>query len=166
MSRAVFPGSFDPVTFGHIDLIKRAASVFDELIVGILVNSQKKGLFTTEEREMLISEVTKNIGNVKVTSFDGLLVDFVKLNEADVIIRGVRSSLDFEYELPLAQGNRKLYEKADTMFLLTAPEYSFISSSAVKELIGYNADISDYVPIEVINLLKTKGDYDYAGRKI
>ena len=153
MSKAVFPGSFDPVTNGHIDLIKRASKIFDRLVVGVLINSAKIPLFSVEERVEMIEELTSEFGNVTVQSFDGLLVDFVKMTGSDVIVRGLRTSQDFEYELPLAQTNYKLSDGTDTIFLATSPEHSYISSSAVKELLRYNADISDMVPAQVYKRL-------------
>ena len=129
MKTAVFPGSFDPVTSGHLDLIKRASKMFDRLILGVLINSSKKPLLTVEERVRLLKEVTKDLKNVEVEAFDGLLVDFVDRCDADVIVRGLRTSNDFEYELPLAQANYKLNESADTIFLATSPEYSYVSLS-------------------------------------
>lgn len=158
VKRAVFPGSFDPVTTGHVDLIKRAASLFDELIIGILVNSEKEPLFTLEERKYMLKEVSAGISGVSVVSFNGLLVDFVKEVGADVIVRGLRTAADFEYELPLAQANVRLNNQADTVFLATSPEYSFISSSAVKELLRYDGDIREYVPDVVYKrLMNVKG---------
>lgn len=153
MSKAVFPGSFDPVTNGHLDLIKRASKIFDRLVVGVLINSAKKPLFSVEERVEMLEELTSEFGNVTVQSFDGLLVDFVKMTDSDVIVRGLRTSQDFEYELPLAQTNYKLSDGTDTIFLATAPEHSYISSSAVKELLRYSADISDMVPAQVYKRL-------------
>mgnify|MGYP003470153107 FL=1 len=153
MSKAVFPGSFDPVTNGHLDLIKRASKMFDGLVVGVLINSAKKPLFSIEERVEMLEELTSEFGNVTVQSFDGLLVDFVKMTGSDVIVRGLRTSQDFEYELPLAQTNYKLSDGTDTIFLATAPEHSYISSSAVKELLRYSADISDMVPAQVYKRL-------------
>ena len=146
MKTAVFPGSFDPVTSGHLDLIKRASKMFDRLILGVLINSSKKPLLTVEEGVRLLKDV-------EVEAFDGLLVDFVDRCDADVIVRGLRTSNDFEYELPLAQANYKLNESADTIFLATSPEYSYVSSSAVKELMRYNADISGFVPEEALKYL-------------
>ena len=153
MSKAVFPGSFDPVTNGHLDLIKRASKIFDRLVVGVLINSAKIPLFSVEERVEMLEELTSEFGNVTVQSFDGLLVDFVKMTGSDVIVRGLRTSQDFEYELPLAQTNYKLSDGTDTIFLATSPEHSYISSSAVKELLRYNADISDMVPAQVYKRL-------------
>ena len=148
MSTAVFPGSFDPVTKGHMDLIYRASKMFDALVLGVLINSSKQPLLTLEERVKLLGEVTNKMPNVRVEAFEGLLVDFVNKCDADAIVRGLRSAGDFEYELPLAQANYKLNGRADTIFLATSPQYSYVSSSAVKELMRYNADISDFVPME------------------
>lgn len=146
---AVFPGSFDPVTSGHMDLIERAAKLFDRVVVGILVNSAKKPLFTVEERVQMLEELTADNPKVDVKSFDGLLIDFVEQEGASAIVRGLRTSGDFEYELPLAQANHKLNPHADTIFLATAPEHSYISSSAVKELLRYQADITGMVPEQI-----------------
>lgn len=153
MSTAVFPGSFDPVTKGHMDLIYRASKMFDALVLGVLINSSKQPLLTLEERVKLLGEVTNKMSNVRVEAFEGLLVDFVNKCDADAIVRGLRSAGDFEYELPLAQANYKLNGRADTIFLATSPQYSYVSSSAVKELMRYNADISGYVPMEALKYL-------------
>lgn len=153
MKTAVFPGSFDPVTKGHKDLIYRASKMFDTLIIGVLTNSSKQPLLTVKDRVRLLEEVVSDMPNVRVESFEGLLVDFVDKCNADVIVRGLRTAQDFEYELPLAQANYRLNCSADTVFLATSPEYSYVSSSAVKELIRYNADISDFVPKEVLKYL-------------
>lgn len=157
MSTAVFPGSFDPVTTGHVDLIRRASRMFDRLVVGVLVNSAKQPLFSKEERVAMLREITANQDNIEVSSFEGLLVDFVKEQHADAIVRGLRTSGDFEYELPLAQANHKLSVQADTIFLASAPEYSYISSSAVRELLRYQADISGYVPETVLRYMREHG---------
>ena len=146
MSIAVYPGSFDPVTNGHMDLIMRAAGMFDQLILGVLVNRAKKPFFSVGERVEMLQELTAQADNITVKSFDGLLIDFVEQEHAGVIVRGLRTSADFEYELPWAQANHKLNHRADTVFLATAPEYSYISSSAVRELAGYQGDISGMVP--------------------
>lgn len=157
MSTAVFPGSFDPVTTGHVDLIRRASRMFDRLVVGVLVNSAKQPLFSKEERVAMLREITANQDNIEVSSFEGLLVDFVKEQHADAIVRGLRTPGDFEYELPLAQANHKLSVQADTIFLASAPEYSYISSSAVREFLRYQADISGYVPETVLRYMREHG---------
>ena len=157
MSTAVFPGSFDPVTTGHVDLIRRASRMFDRLVVGVLVNSAKQPLFSKEERVAMLREITADQDNIEVSSFEGLLVDFVKEQHADAIVRGLRTPGDFEYELPLAQANHKLSVQADNIFLASAPEYSYISSSAVRELLRYQADISGYVPETVLRYMREHG---------
>lgn len=146
MKCAVFPGTFDPVTLGHMDIIKRASAVFDRLVVGILNNSMKNCMIPLEDRLSLLRELTADMKNVSVDVSEGLLADFVKEHDASLIVRGIRNTADLEYELPLACGNRILYGKAETVFLPTAPELSFVSSSAVRELVRYGADITRYVP--------------------
>lgn len=153
MSTAVFPGSFDPVTKGHMDLIYRASKMFDALVLGVLINSSKQPLLTLEERVKLLGEVTNKMPNVRVEAFEGLLVDFVNKCDADAIVRGLRSAGDFEYELPLAQANHKLNPNADTVFLATAPEHSYISSSGVKEIHNFGGDIQGMVPDIVLQRL-------------
>ena len=156
MSISIYPGSFDPVTLGHIDIIKRAAKMTDLLIVGVLKNSAKKGLFTIEEREEMLREVTKDIPNVEIKSFDRLLVDFAKENNANTIVRGLRAITDFDYELQMAQTNRALYEGADTIFIPTSIEYSFLSSTTVREIASLNGDINKFVAPYVEQKLKEK----------
>lgn len=147
MKRAVYPGSFDPVTFGHLDVIKRAATMFDELTVSVLNNVTKSSLFSVEERVNMLREETKDLPNVKVDSFSGLLIDYAKENNMHVAIRGLRAITDFEYELQIAQTNRKLSNGAlDTVFLTTSLEYSYLSSSSVKEIAYFGGDISQCVP--------------------
>ena len=147
MLRAIYPGSFDPVTYGHLDIIERAASISDELIVGVLQNKAKTPLFSVEERVTILSEVTKNLKNVKIVPFEGLLIDFAKQMDAKVIVRGLRAITDFEYELQIAQTNRKLSEGAlDTFFLTTSLEHSYLSSSSVREIAYFGGDISQCVP--------------------
>ncbi len=159
MATAVFPGSFDPVTIGHMDLIKRALAIFDKLVIGVLANSAKNPFFTEEERVYMLKELTKDMPGTEVMQFNGLLVDFVKETKADAVIRGIRNSIDFEYELPLAQANYKLDYKADTIFLATLPEHSYISSSAVRELVRYKGDIKGFVPDVVYQFIVQKFDY-------
>ncbi|MCH5274263.1 MAG: pantetheine-phosphate adenylyltransferase [Lachnospiraceae bacterium] len=157
MKRAVYPGSFDPVTFGHLDVIKRAASVFDELIVSILNNKEKKPLFSLEERVKILEKATADIPNVKVDSFSGLLIDYAKEKDIHVAIRGLRAITDFEYELQIAQTNRILSkESLDTMFFTTNLEYSYLSSSSVKEIASFGGDISMCVPDFVVSMVYDK----------
>ena len=144
--RAVYPGTFDPVTNGHLDIIKRASEQFDELIVAVLRNSQKSPLFSTEERVNILSEVTRDLPNVVIRSFDGMTVNFVRQCEAGVIIRGLRAITDFEYELQMAQTNRVLAPHIDTMLMVTGLEYAYLSSTTVKELASYGEDISRFIP--------------------
>lgn len=160
MRRAIYPGSFDPITHGHLDIIERSAVVVDELIVGVLHNKAKNPLFSVEERVRMIREVTKNIKNVKVVAFEGLLVDFAKLMEAKVIIRGLRAVTDFEYELQMAQTNRKLDTSIETLFMTTGMEYAYLSSSTVREVAAFGGDISQFVPelikVQIIKKIKEK----------
>ena len=156
MATAVFPGSFDPVTLGHMDLIERAAKMFDRLVVGVLNNSGKDPLFSMEERVYMLKELVCTNPHIEVKAFDGLLADFVRQEQAQAIVRGLRTASDFEYGLPLAKANHQLNEDADTIFLATAPEHSFVSSSAVKELLRYQADISNMVPAQVERYIRQK----------
>lgn len=156
MKRAVFPGSFDPVTVGHMDLIRRAANLFDELVVAVLVNVSKQPLLTLEERVELLQGLLQDMPGVSVQPYEGLLVDFVQKIGADVIVRGLRTTADFEYELPLVQANRHMNPQVDTVFMVTAPEYSYISSSGVKEILAFHGDVQDFVPEPVYQWLQTK----------
>lgn len=153
---AVCPGTFDPITYGHLDIILRGAKVFDEMYVCVLNNASKQPLFSVEERMDLIREVTKGIHNVKVDSFQGLLVDYAKKVNANAIIRGLRAVSDFEYEMQITSMNKVLYDELDTLFMMTKGKYSFLSSSIVKEVAKYNGDISDLVPEPVEKALKQK----------
>ncbi|MBS5129640.1 MAG: pantetheine-phosphate adenylyltransferase [Lachnospiraceae bacterium] len=147
MMKAVYPGSFDPVTFGHLDIIQRAAKVVDELIIGVIVNKAKKSpLFTLEERVSMLKEATKEYPNVTVKMFDGMTIDFARENEARLIIRGLRAVTDFESEMQIAQTNHSLDSNIDTMFFTTSLEYSFLSSTVVKEVASYGRDTSKFVP--------------------
>ena len=146
MKKAIYPGSFDPVTFGHMDIITRSAKIVDELVVGVLNNSAKNSLFSLEERVSMIKEMTKDIPNVKVASFDGLLVDYMNEIGATIIIRGLRAVTDFEYELQIAQANHVQNEEIETIFLTTDLKCSYLSSTIVKEFASYGGDISKFVP--------------------
>ena len=156
MKRAVYPGSFDPITFGHIDIIERSAKMVDELVIAVLRNSAKNSLFSLEERVNMIKEVTKDLPNVKVETFDGLLVDYMRQIDATIIIRGLRAVTDFEYELQIAQMNHVLKDDAETIFLMTNLQYSYLSSSLVKEIASYGGDISKFVPNELIDRIYSK----------
>ena len=157
MLKAIYPGSFDPVTFGHLDIIERSAKIVDELVVGVLNNSAKNSLFSLEERVSMIKEMTAHIPNVRVGCFEGLLVDYMKKINATIIIRGLRAVTDFEYELQIAQTNRKFSEgKLDTMFLTTSLEYAYLSSSTVKEIASFGGNISRCVPEFVADLIYEK----------
>ena len=157
---AIYPGSFDPVTNGHLDIIRRAASISDELIVGVLNNKAKTPLFSVEERVKMLCEVTKDMKNVKVVPFEGLLIEFAAQMDAKVIIRGLRAVTDFEYELQMSQTNHKLNPEIETLFMTTSLEYSFLSSSTVRELASFGGDISQFVPKyveeQVIEKMKEK----------
>ena len=157
MKAAIYPGSFDPVTYGHLDIIKRAAEVFDELTVSVLNNNLKTPLFSVEERVNILKEATKDMPNVIIDSFSGLLIDYAKKKNVHVAIRGLRAITDFEYELQNAQTNRQLSDgQLDTMFLTTSLEYAYLSSSMVKEIASFNGDISQCVPDFVGNLVYEK----------
>ena len=156
MRRAVYPGSFDPVTYGHIDIIERSARLVDELIVGVLVNRSKTPLFSVEERVKMLCEVTESIPNVRIISFSGLSVDFVKQCDARFIVRGLRAITDFEYELQMAQTNRVMNSEIDTIFLTTNLKYAYVSSTTVKEVAFYNGDISHFVPACVAERIMEK----------
>jgi len=145
MRRAVCPGSFDPVTLGHLDIIGRSAALYDEVLVAVGLNASKKRMFTFEERTEMLREATGAWGNVRVTSFDGLIVDFCKANGVQVIVKGLRAISDFDYELQMAQMNHGL-QGVETMFMTTNPLYSFLSSSLVKEVATYGGDVSNLVP--------------------
>lgn len=153
---AVYPGSFDPVTMGHLDIIARASKQFDRVIVAVLNNMSKNPLFTVEERKELITEVTRHLPNVEVDSFRDLTANYVRQKEAQVIVRGIRSVTDFEYELQLASTNSKLNPDAETIFMMTNPKYSYLSSSIVKEIAHYHGDVTDLVSPEVETALRQK----------
>lgn len=156
MLRAIYPGSFDPVTNGHLDVIRRSSKMVDELIVGVLNNNAKMPLFSVEERVRMLKEVTKDIPNVRIYPFDGLLIDFAAKMEAEVVIRGLRAITDFEYELQMSQTNHKLNPDVETIFLTTSIEYSYLSSTTVKEIASYGGDITQFVPEAVVGKLEQK----------
>ena len=157
MKVAIYPGSFDPVTFGHLDVIRRAASMFDELTVSVLNNTQKTPLFSVEERVRILEEATKELPNVKVDSFSGLLINYAREKDVHIAIRGLRAITDFEYELQIAQTNRKLSNgELDTIFLTTSLEYAYLSSSSAKEIAEFHGDISQCVPDFVAKLVYEK----------
>lgn len=154
MKKAVYAGTFDPITLGHLDVIERSAKIFDFLYIGVAARVKKNTLIPVEERHILVSKSVKHISNVKVLIFNGLLVDFVKECQASVIVRGLRALSDFEYEFEMASANKKLMENVETMFLPTSLEYSFLSSSLVKEVASLGGDISIWVPNCVSRYLK------------
>jgi len=156
MRRAVYPGSFDPPTLGHLDIIKRSAGIVDELVVSVLHNSAKNSLFSIDERVSMLEEVTSQFSNVKITTFNGLLVDYVKKIDASLIVRGLRAVTDFEYELQITQTNHILNPEVETIFLTTNLQYSYLSSTIVKEVASYGGDISQFVPPEFIERIYKK----------
>ena len=160
MKVAVYPGSFDPVTYGHLDIIKRASLMFDEVIVAVMCNSAKTPLFTLDERVKMLEESLKSLDNVRVESFDGLLIDYCKKENIHIVIRGLRAITDFEYELQIAQTNKELsHNQVDTVFLTTSLTYSYLSSSVVREIASYNGDITPCVPESVADRLYKKFGY-------
>ncbi|MFQ3550079.1 MAG: pantetheine-phosphate adenylyltransferase [Armatimonadota bacterium] len=158
MKKAIYPGSFDPVTNGHLDLIERASRVFDEVIVSVACNTEKTPLFSIEERVKMLQDACGHLDNVTVDYFKGLLVDYAKKHEAKAIIKGLRAVSDFEFELQMALMNKRLNNDIETMFIMTAAEYSFLSSSIVKELAIFGAELKGLVPEGVEKLLKEKLD--------
>ena len=161
MLRAIYPGSFDPVTYGHIDIMRRSCKIVDELIVGVLSNKAKMPLFSVEERVKMLKEVTKDLDNIRIVPFDGLLVEFASRMNAGLVIRGLRAITDFEYELQIAQTNKELsHDSVDTVFLTTNLRYSYLSSSTVKEVAGYRGDVSECVPDFVQKLLYQKFGFE------
>ena len=156
MSKAIYPGSFDPVTLGHVDIIHRAAKMFDSLTVSVLNNSEKTPLFSVDERVKMLREVCKDLSNVKIDSFSGLTADYAQRSGTDVIIRGLRAITDFEYELQMAQTNRKILPTLDTVFLTTSLEYAYLSSSIVREVASYGGDIHEFVTPDIAEKIYSK----------
>ena len=156
MAKAIYPGSFDPITLGHLDIIKRAAKAMDEVIVAILKNSEKSSTFTLEERKEMIEACVKDMPNVSVETFEGMTVDFAKQRDAHVIVRGLRAISDFEYEMQIASTNHSIDPELDTIFFTTSLEYAFLSSSIVREIASYGKDVSHYVPEPVVLKMQEK----------
>lgn len=155
MKRVVCPGSFDPITFGHLDIIERASVLFDEVVIAVLVNKTKKTLFTVDERLEMIAEVTAQYPNVRVDSWSGLLVDYCETHDVKAIVKGLRAVTDFDYELQMSQINLQL-KGVETLFMSTAPQHSFVSSSLVKEIATFGGDVSPYVPASIIAKLTAR----------
>ena len=156
MRIAVYPGSFDPLTNGHLDIIRRASRLFDRVLVSVLQNEGKAPMFSVQERMQLIAECTRDIPGVEVHSFSGLLVDFMRRMDASVVVRGIRAVSDYEYELQMALMNRELHEGAETIFMLPAVEYTFVASRLVKEVFRLGGDISHLVPPAVLEALRSR----------
>ena len=153
MRIGVCPGSFDPVTLGHLDIIERGSRIVDRLVVGVLENSSKSPMFTVEERIALLKKATEDLPNVEVLPFSGLLVDFLKEQNAAIVIRGLRAVTDFEYELQLAQANRSLLPQMETVFLTTNVSYSYISSTIVKDVLRHNGNVEHFVPASILDMI-------------
>ena len=156
MKKAIYPGSFDPLTLGHLDIIERSARIVDELVVGVLNNSAKNSLFSLDERVSMIKEMTDSMPNVTVASFNGLLVDYMREIDATIIVRGLRAVTDFEYELQIAQTNHVENPEVETIFLTTSLQYSYLSSTIVKEFASYGGDLSKFVPARFIDRIYDK----------
>jgi pantetheine-phosphate adenylyltransferase len=155
VKRVVCPGSFDPITFGHLDIVERASKMFDEVVIAVLVNQTKSSLFTVAERIEMIQEVTAQFPNVKVDSWSGLLVDYCVEKEIPIIVKGLRAVTDFDYELQMSQINFQL-KGIETLFMSTAPAHSFLSSSLVKEIASYQGDVSSYIPASLVSRLQER----------
>ena len=154
-TKALYSGSFDPLTMGHLDIITRAAKLYDELVIGVISNPGKQSMFTLEEREEMLRETVKGLDHVSVDHFSGLLADYVNRNGFDVVVRGLRSTTDFDYEIQMAQMNDRLFnDSVETVFLMTDPKYSYISSSVVKEVFALGGDINGLVPDEILKRMK------------
>lgn len=163
MKSAIYPGSFDPITNGHLDVIKRGVKIFDKIIVAVLINVEKKGLFDVQERVELIKKATQGIENIEIISFEGLLIDLLKQKETNIILKGLRSVTDFEYELQMALMNNKLDKDVETLFMATATETSFVSSSAVKQVVKFGGNIEGLVPSNIIEDIERKINMDNRG---
>ncbi len=156
MNSVIYPGSFDPITNGHLDLIERASKIFDKVYVATAMNDEKKPLFSTNERVELLKEVCAHLDNIEVINFDGLLVDIVSRLDVSAVLRGLRAVTDFEFELQMALMNRQLNKKCETIFMAPSPQYSFVSSTIIKEIARHDGDISKYAPAKVLSALNDK----------
>ena len=156
MKKAVCPGSFDPITNGHVDIIRRAAELFDEVTVLVVTNPDKKCVFSPEERCELISKAVEGIEGIKVDSFSGLLADYVKKNKISAIVKGIRSSSDFEYEFQMALANRSLAPNAETVFITADPQNMYVSSSLIRQIAGFGGDVSDFVPKNIVEEIEKR----------
>lgn len=156
MERLVYPGSFDPITFGHVDIIKRASQFCDELIVAVLKNPSKQSAFSLDERVHMIDICVKDLENVSVKSFDGLLAEFVRKTGAKAIIKGLRAVSDYEYELQMAHINKKLNPEMETLFMMASAQYSFLSSSTIKDIVLFGGDVSEFIPCEILDIVNKK----------
>ena len=154
--RVIYPGSFDPITNGHLDVINRAATLFDEVVVAVAFNEQKQGLFTAEERLALLREVSGAMPNIRIAQFDGLLMDFARKEGATAVVRGLRAVSDFEFEFQMALMNRKLEPQIETIFLMPAEKYTYLSSRIVKEIARLGGDVSSFVPVSVAKALRDR----------
>jgi pantetheine-phosphate adenylyltransferase len=165
LSRAVYPGSFDPFTNGHLDITERGAGIFEELIVAVLVNSEKNAMFSVDERKMMAREAVVHLPNVRVVSFEGLLVNFLRREKSRVILRGLRALSDFEYEFQLAQMNRQLAPETETFFMVTDAKYSYLSSRSVKEVFSFGGAIQEFVPPGVFRRMRERIPPKYLGKE-
>ncbi|HHT9117179.1 MAG TPA: pantetheine-phosphate adenylyltransferase [Candidatus Hypogeohydataceae bacterium YC38] len=156
MTKAVYPGTFDPLTYGHLDLIERGSKVFDEIVVALGDNPLKTPLFTVEERKRMIVDHTKHLKNVKVDCFEGMLVDYLKKQKTNIILRGIRTVSDFEWEFQRALTNRALKKDVETVFIMTSEQYSFLNSSLIKEAVSLGGDVSAFVPASIGKLLRER----------
>ncbi|MCQ4574763.1 MAG: pantetheine-phosphate adenylyltransferase [Candidatus Brocadiales bacterium] len=156
MTEAVYPGTFDPLTFGHLDLIERGSKVFDEVIVAIGVNPHKEPLFSVEERKRMLTDHTRHLKNIQVDSFDGMLVDYLQRKDINIILRGIRTLSDFEYEFRMALTNRTVRKDVETVFIMTSEKYSFLNSTLIKDAVSLGGEVSAFIPQDIEEMLKKR----------